>query len=326
MKTLFTLTLCLAAFGCESSPSSRVDGLPMGLDIGFVDQLADDAPARDASLDTDGPLPAEDVVGLDLSPPDQDVDTTQDSGTMSGACPIGIPTSTVALYTFDGSWGRDRVEDETGDHDGTSVGNPAKIASLTNCGSAMSFPTGAYATLPPSNAWALSVGSVSLWARFGSAATNVTQGVLSRDASNNATGSQQGHFTIFRDGKLGGRIIVRLQDAAKNWYVFCSNQVVPEDTWTEIGVNFGAPQVELYVDGQRADNSDVVTLTLSSTYQDIPCNPSYAGGIDGNNEPWLLGASATSSDENSVLPTNMPMTGGAIDHLRISSARGDFSQ
>lgn len=337
--------------GCEDSPSDVLDGRPTAFDIRFTDSKGfdgaaadarhDGAPAVDGAADasTDG-TPAVDgaadsapdvdshvdsVPPADLSPPDTSVDTTADSALSIAPCSNLLDPATVALYTFEGGYGANRVQDETGDHDGSYIGSMSKISGPTGCGNAVDFGAGEYATVPASSAWNLSVGSVSLWARFADSVSGATQGVLSRDASSSASGSQKGHFNIMRDGPLG-RIIVRLQDAAGDDHYFCSDDVVPFGTWVEIAVNFGPPQVELYIDGVRATSSDTVTPTFNVAQPPAPCNPSYTGGIDGNNEPWLLGASAAGSEEGSVEPIGGWMTNGAIDHLRISSMRRDFAR
>jgi hypothetical protein len=54
------------------------------------------------------------------------------------------------------------------------------------------------------------------------------------------------------------------------------------------------------------------------------CGESSTGGIQGNENPWLLGAAATSSEEGRATPAHRQLA-GAIDSLRISDARRDFS-
>lgn len=51
-----------------------------------------------------------------------------------------------------------------------------------------------------------------------------------------------------------------------------------------------------------------------------------ANGIDGNANPWVIGASNTSSDEGSPDPDGLDLEGGALDELRISAVRRTFDE
>lgn len=91
--------------------------------------------------------------------------------------------------------------------------------------------------------------------------------------------------------------------------------------WTHIGINFGPPGAELWIDGVMATN----TARLDTENGPVDCNQRDSQGIDGNSNPWGFGVDTTVSANGTVEPVDRPFAGGAIDHLRISGTQRDFS-
>jgi len=58
---------------------------------------------------------------------------------------------------------------------------------------------------------------------------------------------------------------------------------------------------------------------------DTACSQELSGGIDGNDNPWTVGIGSWSSMEGGLDSLNAPLVGGAVDELRISAVRRDFS-
>ena len=78
-------------------------------------------------------------------------------------------------------------------------------------------------------------------------------------------------------------------------------------------------RLELYVDGVLSDWAGQTPLD-----DEWQCGQSGDWGIAGNDLPWVIGRSTYQSDE--VLgELELPATGAAIDHLRISRVRRDFA-
>ena len=94
-----------------------------------------------------------------------------------------------------------------------------------------------------------------------------------------------------------------------------------------VGVNFGGAQgLQLFVDGLLASETTDATFG-SYDYPcdgDYPCNTSTTKGIMGNSNPWVIGANSMSSQDGQAGPVYLHL-GGAVDYVRISSVRRDFS-
>ena len=58
----------------------------------------------------------------------------------------------------------------------------------------------------------------------------------------------------------------------------------------------------------------------------IQCGTNGAGGIDGNDNPLVVGAAAWLSGEGSADPVSSHLAPAALDHVRLSSIRRDFSR
>jgi Ca2+-binding RTX toxin-like protein len=96
------------------------------------------------------------------------------------------------------------------------------------------------------------------------------QGLISRDANGQ---SQPGHFTAYLDGN---DLEWRLQSTSQTYTVSVAN-VISAGTWHHIAMSFGSDGMKLFLDGEQVGSN------------------AFTGGIDGNNEPWVIGANAWNS-------------------------------
>ncbi len=111
--------------------------------------------------------------------------------------------------------------------------------------------------------WELSQGSVTF--SVTPQTTSGFQGLFSKDAKNYGAG---GHFGIWLDGD---EIYVRLQSTDSS-YELRGGRIAPGETH-QIGVSFGPEGMSLYVD------------------ESVVASNAYGGGLSGNREPIVLGAS-----------------------------------
>jgi Concanavalin A-like lectin/glucanases superfamily len=221
---------------------------------------------------------------------------------------------TVALYTFEGSG--TTVTDSTGKHHGKLVGSgAARVSGKSYCGDAMGFPGStpeAYVEIPDSTDFDLSKGAVDFWVRFDATASG-SEGVFSRDASGT---TNAGHITMFR--LCNGSLLLRLQSTT-NSYHQCSDPITAK-SWHHVGVNFGGTGgLTFYVDGTLAGRT--ASITCGTTVN--TCGAAATVGINGNDNPWVLGAAAWNSTEGAATPVNTPLK-GQIDSFRLSKANRSF--
>ncbi len=251
--------------------------------------------------------------------PTEHLETVPDAGT---SCPGPLATSegVVALYTFDGDEGRSQVSDVVGGHNGSvQLGVVATVAGPEGCGRAFSFGANPqYIVIDDSPDWDMDVGSIDLWLWL-PATLQDHVGVLARDLSGR---DQPGHFSLFVNDQ--GRAIVRVQPQSADFdnstdAVACSTALLPRQAWVHLGVNFGPPAVELYVDGVVGRWNGANSIT-----SDWGCGQPGAWGIAGNDLPWAVGR-ATFESTGILEYLEFPAFGCAIDHLRISNRRRDFT-
>lgn len=231
-----------------------------------------------------------------------------DAGEAASACAV-VDDDTVALYSFDDAG--DISHDLAGTHDG-ELPNGAPNVVDGPCGSAVEFPDSLYVRVDDSPDWDLNVGSIELWLRGVDDSSD--RGIISRDAS--GTGLP-GHFELILDHDE--RVLARLQVQGATHFL-CSEPITV-DAWTHIGVNFGAPGFELFVGGELATYDG----TAGYDSKTIQCGSTASDGIEGNDNPWVFGASIAESSEPSGIPVNRYLAGGAIDNVRISRVRRDFA-
>jgi len=233
--------------------------------------------------------------------------------------PMTTDEGVVALFTFDTDQGKSRVADVVGGHDGSvQLGAVATVAGPEGCGEAFSFGASEqYFVVDDASAWDLEVGSLDLWLWLPTEMAD-SVGVLSRDLENR---DAAGHFSAFVDSD--GRAVVRIQpleDGLGNDTdaVVCSEAALPRDRWVHLGINFGPPSVDLYVDGEPAAGAGATALS-----DEWRCGQPGAWGLSGNELPWVVGRTAFRSP-TPLEELEFPATGCAIDHLRISRERRAF--
>jgi hypothetical protein len=199
------------------------------------------------------------------------------------------------------------------------LGLATTVAGPSCCNRAFSFgANGQYIVIGDSPSWDVDVGSIDLWLRL-PAELSGHVGVLSRDLDGR---DQPGHLSLFVDNL--GRAIVRIQPQRADLdnssdAVSCSAGFLPRETWVHLGVNFGSPAVELYVEGRLEQWTGTHAIT-----GDWLCGQPGAYGIAGNDLPWAIGRTPFQS-RSALELLEYPAMGCAIDHLRISSQRRDFS-
>jgi hypothetical protein len=140
-----------------------------------------------------------------------------------------------------------------------------------------------YAMITDQPTYQLAEGAVALW--FYAEATNVQQGILSKDATGNGAG---GHLAMYMD--VGGSVRVALSSANQTYQV-AALPVTPGQ-WHHLVFNFGGNAgMSLQVDGVLAG-----------------VDP-YTGGLIRNNEPLVIGASTDTSAALTATPITQPFTG-----------------
>jgi len=259
--------------------------------------------------------PTEDTIAVPHEQADAAVEPATDC-----PGPVAETEGVVALYTFDQDQGRAQVADVVGSHNGAvQLGLAATVDGPEGCDAAFSFGSeGRYIVIDDSPDWDLEVGSIDLWLRLPAELTD-NIGVFSRDLDQRQA---PGHISLFVDTE--GRAVLRVQPQDdelnnSNDAVACSAAALPLDQWVQLGVNFGPPAVELYVDGQLATGEGPHAIIGG-----WDCGQPGEYGIAGNDLPWVVGRSTFRSV--GVLETlEFPASDCAIDHLRISSERRDFA-
>ena len=242
----------------------------------------------------------------DAAPPDAAADAGDD------LCP-DADEDTIALYRFDPAG---NLTDSAGDHDGELVGPALQTPDgQAGCGQVVAFAAGgsSFIEVDPSDDFDLAIGSIDLFVRAGPLGTE--RGIFSRDA----IGVGTGHLTALIDED--GRFVVRLQ-AIGNEDVICSDALAVPGQWHHLAINFGAPRAELYLDGVLGTTDDAVTILDTGNFT---CNTDHPEGIATEGLPWVFGAENTASDTGDTDDAAGFFDGGAIDHVRVSSVRRDFS-
>ncbi len=112
-----------------------------------------------------------------------------------------------------------------------------------------------------------------LW--FNPADVSGMQGLIERDASNQNT---SGHVGLYLNGD---DLVLRIQTTSESKTITVADSVNAGD-WHHAAVSFGSNGLELYLNGDLvAEDSGFTT------------------GIDGNNNPWVIGAKAWKTSEGS---------------------------
>jgi hypothetical protein len=170
-----------------------------------------------------------------------------------------------------------------------------------------------YLELHDAPALHLAEGLIELWVRFDRDVSELTapEGIVSRDAVDQ---QQAGHLSLMRMD--AGHLLARLQLADQSAGIACvgaSSIVVGR--WHHVIVAFGgAGELELYLDGVRG------TLKTTQGWRCGEKSNTQGLGVDGNANPWVVGASSINSVEGQAEPVTLPLA-GAIDELRVYGSR-----
>ena len=262
-----------------------------------------------------------------------DSDETSTSSDGGRSCAFAVDDDIVAHYRFDDP--NEPWFDGVGGYDGISVGGrPQSVPGPDGCGSALGITPRSAGRVEDAPAFDLTIGSVDFWVFVpGGRISPVINPLdatplLSRDAA----GADSEHLTFFVSdvdrvglGTSTGHLVIRHQSMGSAAAV-CSKGPLPTDVWVHVAYNFGTPGMQLFIDG--------VVQTIAAR-PIVPGEIPTCDGIRDDDDtllvgglqtdlPWYIGASANDSNKNEQNPTSY-MQVGALDEIRISSVRRDFS-
>ncbi|MEP4431976.1 MAG: cadherin-like domain-containing protein [Hyphomicrobiales bacterium] len=187
--------------------------------------------------------------------------------------------------------------DETGNgHNGTyqngaSSGGAGNVEGDSDA-SAQFDGTDDYVEIPSSSDFQIPNGTVNVWFKVDK--LNGTQTIISRDSSGYDRG---GHLDI--SVASDGYIDVRHQTSSESAYMDSSaGDAVSPGEWHMLTYSWGSTGATLYIDGEAVDTT---SKSLS---------------LEGNNEPWTIGASQQGSGDN-VANNLRNYFDGSIDEVAI---------
>jgi len=269
---------------------------------------------------SDGGPPAQEVGGPDAGPdggardggPETEADpaSDMDGGGPPRPAPCGDSLAgTLALWTFDDP--TDLGQEAGGRFPGTVLGSPGTGDGPSGCGGALALPgrVDDLLLVPDDPAWDLTEGSVDLWLRAERCGSDPrwdtgdeAMGILSRASRS----PRRGHVTV--GWTPACQVVVRArvgEDASPAGY---RSPSLPEEEWHHLGLSF-APDLGLvfWLNGER----------VAWVGGDV--------GLAGNDEPWVVGASAERSAAGESAPRVDPFQ-GRVDHLRITDRPQDFTR
>ncbi|MEM9195053.1 MAG: LamG domain-containing protein [Myxococcota bacterium] len=263
-----------------------------------------DQPGGDASLDA----PVEDAPLDDRTAPPADALSDRspdaDAAPPPSPCPVLSGIDVLALYSFDEEPDTDRAVDQTGLHPAALRNGsfPERLGpSREECGQAFQFDGQAYLEIADTPDWDLEEGAIDFWFLPPDMSEGRQAAIVSRDANGIR---QPGHLTVFY--LSNGRIEARLQREANDQRL--TSAALP-DQWTHVGVSFGPQGFRLFINGVL-----------------VASNPVFTFGIDGNANPWTIGASQSQSSEGEANSLFGFPPSGAIDHFRVQRLEDDFRQ
>ena len=203
------------------------------------------------------------------------------------------------LCSVDGSAGE--VVDIVGNSSGATVGAASTINDGKFCQAGRLNGTGGHINVPHTNAMSLTTGSISMWLKVPDLSYRNTpdlggMGILSRDSLNFDGG---GHLTLWLDSS--GRVNARHQSTSQSYSMSSNSRVIRENTWHHLVYTFGNQRMRLFIDGRL-----------------VASNSNFNGGIAGNTEPLILGASAVRSGDNESTPSQLrDFFKGEFDDVRL---------
>ncbi|MCA9551728.1 MAG: hypothetical protein KC933_16945 [Myxococcales bacterium] len=284
---------------------------PTAIDAGF--------PPSDAGFADDASTERPDAGDVDVDAGHPEDGGPADSG-VGPTCPFGPDPEALAYFGVDGDVGSSTLTDSAGQWQATLRPRGATISAADGppgCGDALALSGQAWAVIDDSGALEPPQGALDFWVRFEGEPT-ARQGIISRDASGQA---QAGHLSVFRT--CDDHVVVRIQDQSNSYYR-CSDVTLEPGRWAHVGINFGAPGVELWVNGEISTGTIAVGLWGDGCTALIPCDQRPDLDIVGNRNPWVLGADASGSEEGGAEPAYNVLR-GALDGVRISARRRRFT-
>ncbi len=213
-----------------------------------------------------------------------------------GSATAGVVTGdVVAAYDFDETSGT-TFADRTGGLDGVTMDNvELNVNGISGDGSTSAirfWPTAdgpGFAVVPHQDKFEIEEGFLSFNLQDDNFVLDA--GVLSKDAKGFGNG---GHLSVFiRDSKL----LVRLQSDSAS-FLLTSESDVLVSTWHQIQIGFGPSGMALYFDGVLEDSNE------------------FTGGLVGNTEPLVIGASQAISRTGEFEPL-AEFWSGTLDQIEF---------
>jgi hypothetical protein len=261
--------------------------------------------------------------------------------TLAAICPLQADDDTVGLFDFAVAGGQFANLAAAG-HEGFVVGAlpaamlpvcpggglvfaapvfaPERCADCSAPGTLRACLAAGYAWIP---SWpaieSLDEGSLDFWVRLDEATPTRKHFVISRDAEGTTT---NGHLSVWRDGDALVLRLQRMGQSPEPQSCVCSDPAtsrVADQAWHHVGINFGRAGLELYVDGARQRATGVVNELCKCAD-----GAAITNGIDGNQQPIIVGAAAINACEGARGPVTEPMI-GAVGNLRVSRVRRSFA-
>ncbi|MEM8798735.1 MAG: tandem-95 repeat protein [Pseudomonadota bacterium] len=183
------------------------------------------------------------------------------------------PPAPIAYWSFEGSGSA--VRDSVGDHDGiyqNGATNSGGELSSGGDGSSAYFDGTNHVEIPASTDFQLANGTIAL--AFNSDDVSRSNGLISRDSSGFDGG---GHFDL---KTRQGKIYLRVQTEDEHFVLQSDPGSLSDGQDHHVAVSFGEDGLKLFLDGVE-----------------VASNPTFTGGIDGNNEPWVIGVSQDQSGD-----------------------------
>jgi hypothetical protein len=229
----------------------------------------------------------------------------------SDAMPIDTPATPqiVAHYFFD-----DDLMDAENQHHAAAVGaNLGFLDGRNDDDHALQIPTSltSHARIQDSPAFDIPKGTIEVWFRYDDTAAAGDLGIISRDASGTNT---NGHFHL----RVGHdrRVVLRIQRMSSPTVEAyrCTTGTIAVSSWHHVVISIGG-SLTMEVDGVAATG----TTWTDSEGTVRNCTAAWTGGIDGNDNPLIIGALSLLSTEGTGAPVDAVAGGVQIDELLIRS-------
>ena len=296
----------------------------------FSYSLTDDAGGRFTIDATTGQITVADGSQLDYETAtshDITVRVTDSGGnTYDETYTIGVNDQNESANTYEASvtahnpigyWQMDEVNHSIGTH--TLAGTVGDVSMTSyngwngeNASNAFTNISGSttdfdaiddYMVIPADAAWQLTQGTVQLWFNTddsdndGRISDEGSQTLLSRGAN----GSGEGYIRVNLEGDD-----IRVRIEGPNGGELTATNVVSADTWHQLAITFGPDGLQIWVDGTMVAN-----------------DPTITEGIDGNNEPWVIGADSSQSTSDGSLDDIRNYFDGNISEVSIFDTQLD---